>query len=87
MALLGVIAILASAVLLTLILYLMAPHGVTRTITLAEKLRGVGGILFLALMAWHLSTSGNPVYIALAALGAAFLTGHLIVERPWEETI
>jgi len=84
---LGILAAILAAVVGTWVVYRMAPNSVERTISVAEKLRWAFGLAFLALAAYHLLRSGNPVYITAAVLGFAFLTGYALVERPWKSTI
>lgn len=80
-------ALILAAVLGTFILWTINESFVRGTVSFVEKVRYVVGILFLALIAYHFLRSGNPLYIALAVLGFAFLTGYMLVERPWQNTI
>lgn len=84
---LAVLALIAAAVLGTLVLWRLNEPAVRATIGFVDKLRYVLGMVFLALGAYHFLKSGNPLLIAVAAAGFAFLTGWALVERPWAETI
>lgn len=84
---LGILALIMAAVLGTLTMWRLNEPAVRTTVTLVDKARWIIGILFLGLAAWHFLRSGNPVLIAIAVLGFAFLTGFMLVERPWTEVI
>lgn len=84
---LGIVALILAAVLGTVVLWRLNEPAVRTTVTLADKARWIIGIVFLALAAWHFLRSGNPILIAAALLAFAFLTGYLLMERPWAEVI
>lgn len=84
---LAIAALILAVVLATYLIWTLNAPAVRTTVGVVEKLRLVIGILFLTLAAWHLLRSGNPLYVALAMLGFAFLTAYALVERPWQNTI
>jgi hypothetical protein len=84
---LAIAALILAAVLGTFIIYQMNTPAVKATVSFVDRIRYVVGFLFLALGAWHLLRSGNVLYVLIAVLGFAFLTGYALVERPWKETI
>lgn len=84
---LAVGALILTAVIGTFILYMVNEPAVRATVSFVDRIRYVVGILFLGLAAYHLIRSGNPVYVGIAVLGFAFLTGYALVERPWSDTI
>jgi len=80
-------ALALTAILGTFVLYKLNEPAVTATVTFLDRVRWAVGLIFLGLAGYHLLQSGNPVYIFAALLVLAFLTGYMLVERPWKETI
>lgn len=83
----GAAALILAAVIGTFVMWRLNKPAVQGTVTVVEKLRLYIGIVFMGILAYHLLRSGNLLYIIIAALAFAFLTGYALVERPWENTI
>lgn len=84
---LAVGALIIAVIIATLLLWRTNEGAVRGAVSLGERLRLVFGLIFLALAAYHLIRSGNPLYIGAAVIGFGFLTAWLLVERPWDEVI
>lgn len=84
---LAIAALIIAAVLGTFLIWTLNAPAVRATVSFVDRIRYVVGFLFLGLGAWHLLRSGNVLYVLIAILGFAFLTGYALVERPWNETI
>lgn len=84
---LGIAALILAAVLGTLLLWWLNEPAVRSTVTLVDKARYVIGTIFLSLALYHFLRSGDPLRIFAALVGIVFLTGFLLVERPWKEVI
>lgn len=84
---LALVSITLAVVLATFLAWRVNQPAVRATVSFVDRIRYVVGFLFLALAAYHLIQSGDPLSIAAAMLGMAFLTGYALVERPWQGTI
>lgn len=83
----GVTALILAAVIGTIAMWYLNEPLVRGTVSAAERARFAFGLLFLSLAAYHFIRSGNPLLVAIAVIGFMFLTGWLLVEKPWNEVI
>lgn len=86
-SLLAIGALMLAAVIGTFVLWSVNEPAVSATVGFFEKIRWVAGLIFLALAGYHLVRSENVLYVVIAVGVVAFLTGYLLVEQPWEDTI
>lgn len=84
-SLLTVIAVSIIVIGITYLIITRNPSKAERTYHKVDFLRQVVGAVFVVLAVWTFLQSGDPLLIAFAIAGLAFVTAYILVEKPHKE--